>query len=204
MDKSEIHEIMQKATNALRQGNYEEAIDLYETLPDESFNKYKVLTNLGLSYFNLGDYETALEYYDKATEVNSDGVYAWINKGTVYDALKKFDKAKKCFEKALEINQNIPPLWYNLGTLHLNMYRERKQKGKQKLKQKDLLKTSLKYLDTALEMVKNDPATLTQKALVLDELGRTKEAEKCRQRVKKLTGQEINDDSKPPCDYMYA
>ncbi len=204
MNKSEIKEIKQKASNALNQENYEEAIDFYENLPDEHFNTYDVLANLGLSYFHLGDYETALEYYDRAIELNPDRVYAWTNKGTIYDALKKFNKAKKCFERALEINENVPPLWYNFGTLYLNMYNERKQKGKEDSKQKELLKTSLKYLDTALAMVKNDAAALTQKALVLDELGRTKEAEKCRQRVKKLTGQEAIDESKPLCDYMYV
>ncbi len=99
--KTERH--MDKGTEFLRQGRFEESLDNFEKALKGSPRRKLALTGKGLCLMNLGRYEEALTNYEKTLKIYPNYAQAWLGKGMSYDYLGNYDKALGCFYKALEI-----------------------------------------------------------------------------------------------------
>ncbi|MFA8299226.1 MAG: tetratricopeptide repeat protein [Hyphomicrobiales bacterium] len=64
-----IDSLLVNAQNYYNEGNYNDAVDSYNTIIDRGYISYKLYYNLGNSYFKEKDYPNAILYYEKAKKI---------------------------------------------------------------------------------------------------------------------------------------
>lgn len=117
-------EMITKANDALKAGNYAEAFDLYDkamsNLGDVQVPP-SINYNIAFAAMQADKNEAALKYFDKAIEVGTADQASGINvakchenKGSVYNKMKDLNNALASYEKALELYTEKP------GTLIMN------------------------------------------------------------------------------------
>ncbi|MFA6089819.1 MAG: tetratricopeptide repeat protein, partial [Candidatus Woesearchaeota archaeon] len=90
-------------------------------------------------------YDSALSLYKEITKTEPDYIYGWIQKGYCNLQLGDINEARNSFKKAISINQsNYDALTYIADCFYL----------------KSLFTDSLKYINKALEIKKNDKDSL--------------------------------------------
>ncbi|MBI2451609.1 tetratricopeptide repeat protein [Candidatus Pacearchaeota archaeon] len=125
VDGTDLENIINKATKAEQQGNFKEALQIY----DDEIKYHKdspiLFHNIGVLYFKLGDLDRAIAYLEDSLRQEPDyslAVQANLNLGNVF--LKKggvwTDYAEKQFKKILEMNPNQVDALYSLGALEYN------------------------------------------------------------------------------------
>jgi tetratricopeptide (TPR) repeat protein len=89
---------------ALRAGNYEQAITLLKRVVELEPKNKTAWINLGQAHMGLRQYEPAIEAFKKQVEVNPYDEYAYNNLGRVYALQRRYDEAESAFRKQLEMN----------------------------------------------------------------------------------------------------
>lgn len=104
-----------------RQGNFEKAVEEFQTA-------IKLLPNYGDAYHNLGNTyqqmqkdDQAIESYKKALEFNPNLWQSYQNLAAVYFKQGKFNLAKEELEKAIAVNPNNSNLYVNLAIVYLKL-----------------------------------------------------------------------------------
>lgn len=108
----------ERGLQAVTQGNYSEAVKLYETSIQICIEKdvkkeylLEALANLGVSYMQMGNHDLSIECSQKALKIaaeldhKTDQERAIGNIGWAYLALGKYDEAEPALQQALEINK---------------------------------------------------------------------------------------------------
>ncbi len=100
----------------------EEAIAIYEEIPETSDNYGEVLASIALAYHRLGDNEKAMEALDKLKAMPGNETNALFAIGSIkmsenqpHDAIKYFEEAKAGLTKLTPDNWN---LFFNLGVAY--------------------------------------------------------------------------------------
>jgi tetratricopeptide (TPR) repeat protein len=108
------------------QGNYEQAIKVFDKAIENNSQNSEAWYNKGFCYMQLGNYAEAIKAFDKAVEIDLQYFNAWYNKGYSLECLGNYKEAVKAFDKAIEINSQDSDTWYNRGTClaHLGNYKE--------------------------------------------------------------------------------
>ena len=89
---------------ALRAGNYDQAITLLTRVVELEPKNKTVWINLGQAHVGLRHYEPAIEAFKKQLEVNPFDEYAYNNLGRVYALQRRYGEAEAAFKKQLELN----------------------------------------------------------------------------------------------------
>ena len=97
-------ETMQQAHEHRINGQYEEAIALYEEILQEDARSAEALWGLGLSMMNIGDFDEALERISTAAEMEPDNQLYLLDAGKHYTMLGMYDEAKPFFEKVIALD----------------------------------------------------------------------------------------------------
>jgi len=97
------------------QGEFEKAIDCYQTIvhhfPDADLAWY----NLGLAHYELDQPGEAADAFLAAARINSgDGDY-WYNAGLALKQAQEYDRAARCYEQARQHAPEDADIAYNLG-----------------------------------------------------------------------------------------
>jgi tetratricopeptide (TPR) repeat protein len=88
-------------------GNYEKAIQIYNTILDKTPDFYFALYNIGfINLVYLKDYPVAIEYFDKTIEQNPKYTDAFYNRGFAYELSGDINHSKSDYKKALELVPN--------------------------------------------------------------------------------------------------
>ncbi|MFW5867546.1 MAG: tetratricopeptide repeat protein [Armatimonadota bacterium] len=95
---------MQQAHEHRINGEYEQAIELYQQILDEQPEDAEALWGLGLSQMNIGEFDEALERISQAAEIEPDNQLYLLDAGKHYTMLGMYDEAKPFFEKVIEID----------------------------------------------------------------------------------------------------
>jgi len=101
---------MNKGTDLMNQGHYEEAINAFNKTIAVQLNTDPGLVSLTLEYEamcfeSLGRYDDVVKTYDKVIELKpSDLAGAWVGKSKALQHLGRYDEATKAREKAIEID----------------------------------------------------------------------------------------------------
>lgn len=85
-------------------GEYEEAMELYEQVLAEDANHSEALWGLGLSLMNVGEFDEALEKIARAAELEPSNQQYALDAGKHYTMLGMYDEAKPYFERVMEID----------------------------------------------------------------------------------------------------
>lgn len=88
-------------------GNYEKAIQIYQTILDNNPDFYFALYNIGfINLVYLKDYSTAIEYFDKTIEQNPQYIDAFYNRGFAYELSGDINPSQSDYRKTLELSPN--------------------------------------------------------------------------------------------------
>lgn len=143
------------------QGNYEEAIKVYDKAIENNSQNSEAWYNKGLCLAELGNYEEAIKAFDKAIEITPQNTDALDNKGYYLECLGNYEEAIKAFDKAIEINSQNSYAWCNKGLClgYLGNYEE-----------------AVKAFDKAIDINSQDSKAWYNKGYSLECLGNYEEA----------------------------
>lgn len=166
-------------------------------------------------YHMLGRLEQSIVQYKKLLVIDPGYINAWFNSGLIYNALKDNTKAKECFRKVIELDVNDPDAWYNLGVISNNIsgFEEAITNLSAAIKLKSdyinayielayayssqtppNFNSAIECYDNILKYDSSNAKAYRSKAAILNELGKTDEAEIC---LLKATSFDGNDFTAP-------
>ena len=88
------------------QGNYDTAIENYQTAVEIDPNFSKALFHLAFLLDIRGDDEAAMDYYKQLINNGTPYISALLNLAVLYEDTDQFDKAEKCVEQILKFHPN--------------------------------------------------------------------------------------------------
>ena len=113
----EVQDNFDKGVKELKEGNLEEAINLFEKVAKKARRHTAPFINLGIAYTKNAQYEKAEESFLKALELNPGHLVANTEIGLLYRKTGQFDKARTAYETALNTSPDYQPARKNLGIL---------------------------------------------------------------------------------------
>ncbi|HTH02852.1 MAG TPA: DUF3857 domain-containing protein [Vicinamibacterales bacterium] len=116
-------DLYQSGYEALRAGNYDQAVTLLKRVVELEPKSKTAWINLGSAYVALRQYDPAIAAFNKQLEVNPYDEYAHNHLGRVYTLQRRYDEAESAFRKQIELN---PLDKYAAGALG-NLYIEAKR-----------------------------------------------------------------------------
>ena len=94
---------------------HQKALELFNKIIEIDPNNYRVLYNIGLTYFHLGKMENALKSCNEALKIKPDYKHCYYSIGLIYEVIDDWKKALEYYEKALKID---PKYTYALSAKH--------------------------------------------------------------------------------------
>ena len=120
MKASDLH---RSGYEALRSGNYEQAIALLKRVVELEPKNKTAWINLGQAHLGLRQYDAAIDAFKKQIEVNPYDEYAYNNLGRVYALQRRYPEAESSFRKQLEMNPLDKFAHAALGNLYVDAKR---------------------------------------------------------------------------------
>ncbi len=103
--KEAADDSFRKATYALAEGRYVEAVELFEAVLKEVPKRNWAWFWLGKAYYELGQYDPAIEKYNKVLEMFGGQIchYCYYARALAYDKLEMYDAAAADLEICLDV-----------------------------------------------------------------------------------------------------
>lgn len=160
--------IADKLKEDLREGNklfdeekYDEAVEFYTKIVEESPDTYILYKNIGNCYFKMEKYDQAEEYYKKVLEKDPKNQEAMLLIGNCYSNRGDDEKALEWYNKIEFEKIDDPTVLFNIGS---NFYNQSK------------FEEALKYYKKAVEIRKNFLDAIYQLGLTYLTLGNSQDA----------------------------
>lgn len=133
--------IHNEAIEAMQQGNYEKAIELFMQAVKEHPEDATGYINIGNIFASLNDAGQAEPFFQKALTLDSNAGTAYYGLANLYYNEERFEEAAKLYEKALQTGLQSADVYFMLG-------KSFEQAGSDKL--------ALPYLQRAAETAEDD------------------------------------------------
>ena len=98
---------LEAAYQALNDGRYVEAIQLFEDVVALDWRNFKAHFGLGLAYFRSGKLKEALFEFRQLTKLYPDRFEGWYNLGVVEARLGNWEGAARALVKALQVGEEL-------------------------------------------------------------------------------------------------
>jgi tetratricopeptide (TPR) repeat protein len=108
----------QDGVSFFKQGQYKEAVALYEKVVARFPESAEAYYNLGVSSLRSGKIEEAIVSLEKAIQLKSDLAEAYFALGECYFNKGESAKAIQTFSRTVEMQANNPKAYYNLGVAY--------------------------------------------------------------------------------------
>ncbi len=112
---SDPKEYYYKGNDHYEKGNYDKAIENYNTAIILNPNFPEAYFNRGLCYYVKKDYDKAIKDYTKAAEQDSENPVIFNNRGDAYYRKQEYNKAIMDYDKAVTLNSSYLKSYYNRG-----------------------------------------------------------------------------------------
>jgi tetratricopeptide (TPR) repeat protein len=163
--------------NALKAGNFDEAVKQFNLANERKPNQPVVYNRLGETYTAAKKYNEATEAYKKATELKPDDADYFYQLGMAAGHAGKFDVAKSAVQKSVDLDPTKGgPAFFNLGALldQAGQDKDAIEAMQRSIKQNP--KVADTYYQLGLMMMKNaatipDSAAMFEKYLQLEPKG---------------------------------
>ncbi len=109
-----------QARRLLRAGQFQQAIDLLQNLPEIHKNEDGLLL-LGMVSFRAGQLEAARTAFETLTRDFPQCIAAWVNLGATHNKLGDHRKAIEVFRRAVQKDRRCADAWYNMGIAQRSM-----------------------------------------------------------------------------------
>lgn len=201
---------LDKANKLQENGNFDEAIEIYQKLLDKYPNCIPALNNLGQVYDEMGELKKALECYDKVLELNPQSLPALNNKAMLCINLEDWQSASDSFSKYLEINPDNEYVLANHAfvLIKLEEYKKAVENCKKSLKinpnnpgtysnmayayeELEDWKNSLECYDKSIEINPNRSITWNNKGSALKKMGEYEKAAECYEKSLELDSENV-------------
>lgn len=122
----ELKEALTNGNNLFDAGNFEGALQAYQTLVEENPDAFILHLNIGNCYFQMEQYEKAEEAYLKVLEQDAENHEVMLAIGNTYANRGHEDKALEWYNKIEFEEITDPTVLYNVGTqfFRQNKYEE--------------------------------------------------------------------------------
>jgi tetratricopeptide (TPR) repeat protein len=118
-----IHGIL-KANIAMQKGEWERAIQIYDSVSELSVPLDEALTmdylydyyfNLGLAHHHLGRFDKAVSYWEENVQLQPQTAKPYNNLAAAHFRLGDLSRAAEVWEQAIELEPDYPEAYFNLG-----------------------------------------------------------------------------------------
>ncbi|MEN8202952.1 MAG: tetratricopeptide repeat protein [Bacteroidota bacterium] len=108
-----------QAKIAAREGNTEDAIQLYSLAAEKSYNNYpEAYLNLAVLYKEQQEKEKAIENYRNAIKARPHYSLAHYNLALLYTEMDSTRRAIDCYKESIRFDPDAVKSWYNLGRIY--------------------------------------------------------------------------------------
>jgi len=111
----EIDKKLQEAIDLQQQGNFNEAIKVYEEILKKKPNLAEIQNNLGILLKSLNRLDEAEKIFIKTISLKPDFIHAYYHMGNTKYKLRKFDESEHYYKKAISLNSNFIEAYINLS-----------------------------------------------------------------------------------------
>ena len=115
IDQDKYDEQIQIAISLQRDGEFEHAKLIYETLLKSNPNQFKILYLLGTLEAQTENFNKSIDYLLKANNINSNSWEVNSNLGNAYIEINEFKMAVDYYNKSIKINPLNKNLFYCCG-----------------------------------------------------------------------------------------
>jgi tetratricopeptide (TPR) repeat protein len=157
----ELEDELGMGNDLYEQGQYQEAIAVYEQMLVDHPDAYIVNLNIGNAYFQMEEYDTAFTYYQNVLDADPDNVRAKLQIGNALANQGKNAEALEWYNKINFQEIDDTTVLYNIGTNYYNQGQ---------------YKDALKYYERTLELDENFLDAVYQAGLANLSLGKNQEA----------------------------
>jgi tetratricopeptide (TPR) repeat protein len=147
--KSKVTELFERASQTYDAGQFELALELFDSAIAEGADSEVVYNNKGAALDAMGRNVEAIECYVKATKLNRKYELAWHNLGNSLFVQEMFDEAARSYSRAASLRPQRKENWSGLAA-SLTKANKRKR-----------AKLAIEKLD---ELTKDDPSVLLLQA----------------------------------------
>lgn len=102
---NQVDKILSQAYEFVEDGNYSDALKLYNLILKEEPDNIRALVDKGATLQNMGKIKQAISSYDKILVISPDNLDALLNKGAALHSSQKYLQAIKCYDKVLKIDK---------------------------------------------------------------------------------------------------
>ncbi len=113
--------LRQLAREKVQQGNYAQAIEIFNCLIDRHPSDANDYNNRGLIYFQSGQLTRAIADYNKAIQLNPYLAGAYNNRANYYAAGGRLEEALADYDKAIDLNPLHVRAWINQGITYRDL-----------------------------------------------------------------------------------
>ena len=103
------------------EGNYREAINIFESVLESDSKNLSALNSLGRTYHEKRESVKAEQYYLRALEIDKSSFYLLNNIAGFYREELNYDKAISYYKKAQSINPNNAYIYNNLSKIYFDL-----------------------------------------------------------------------------------
>lgn len=119
-----IDELNTEAKMWFDQGDYAQAIAIYEQIMDRQPNDVGPILDLAHTYRYWGRHKESEQFFLKALEIDDTDAWVYTDLGKLYRNMNQYEKAEATFKKSLSLDPNMSYTYsYGLGYLYLDQDR---------------------------------------------------------------------------------
>lgn len=157
----ELKDELSKGNSLYKQGQYKEAIAVFEQMLVDHPDAYIINMNIGNAYFQMEEYDTAISYYNIVLEADPENARAKLQIGNAKANQGKDEEALEWYNRINFQEIDDTTVLYNIGTNYYNQGQ---------------YADALKYYQRALELDENFLDAVYQAGLANLSLGKNQEA----------------------------
>jgi tetratricopeptide (TPR) repeat protein len=102
---AKIEKMLIQALEHVEDGNYSDALKLYDLALREEPDNTSVLVDKGATLQNMGKLKLAIRCYDKVLNISPENLDALLNKGAALHSDQKYLEAIECYDIALKVDK---------------------------------------------------------------------------------------------------
>jgi tetratricopeptide (TPR) repeat protein len=177
-DDVSVEDLIEVGLSYMGINRYEEATETFERAArfaeEDSLEAQEAWVNKGVAHAELEEYDEAIGAYQEALRIDDDSEHAASAETNLAYALWEFghtEEALEHAERAVEIDPRFPQAWYNRGFF---------------LSERGLYDDAVNAFDNAIRLGMRSAEVLEEKAIALEELGESEEAERVQERADEL------------------